>query len=448
MKASKKRGFTIVELIIVIAVIAILAAVLIPTFSNLISRANESVDIQAARNMNTFLATAKYTDGVNSILDVYDVFEESGFKVENYSPLYKGRHYYYDIGYNKILYVDDNGKVLYPEEHKGLTNVGRNWCSLSMETMAEQKPAKYDPKGETVTATVTKADELAYVVTNFNNNQSNKSLTLTIDGEIDMMGASCTLREIKGGSVTIKGEGSNAVIKNVTSNKIFTEGAYNLGQVVTKYNGAALFSKINEGAVVTIEGVTFENLNVKAADGGSVGLLIGSVNGSNSKVTLKNVTIKNSTVIGHRDVGALVGQMNGTLNIEGNVELDNVAVKTIGGRSAMLCRVDPNAKIIGATKIKINGNCTHEIYRDKSAEQKFFNTEAELNGLTIANNSKYMIEGQEKIIYSLYGQKNNQKQYSAYGFNSKALVICGNSNYKTWSVCTTLEQVNAKLGQP
>ena len=38
MKASKKRGFTIVELIIVIAVIAILAAVLIPTFSNLISR--------------------------------------------------------------------------------------------------------------------------------------------------------------------------------------------------------------------------------------------------------------------------------------------------------------------------------------------------------------------------------------------------------------------------
>ena len=127
MKASKKRGFTIVELIIVIAVIAILAAVLIPTFSNLISRANESVDIQAARNMNTFLATAKYTDGVNSILDVYDVFEGSGFKVENYSPLYKGRHYYYDIGYNKILYVDDNGTVLYPEEHKGEQKGARNW---------------------------------------------------------------------------------------------------------------------------------------------------------------------------------------------------------------------------------------------------------------------------------------------------------------------------------
>ena len=37
MKRNKK-GFTIVELVIVIAVIAILAAVLIPTFSSLIRR--------------------------------------------------------------------------------------------------------------------------------------------------------------------------------------------------------------------------------------------------------------------------------------------------------------------------------------------------------------------------------------------------------------------------
>ena len=45
-----KRGFTITELVIVIAVIAILAAVLIPTFSNVINRANESAAMQEARN--------------------------------------------------------------------------------------------------------------------------------------------------------------------------------------------------------------------------------------------------------------------------------------------------------------------------------------------------------------------------------------------------------------
>ena len=50
MKNNKKRGFTIVELVIVIAVIAILAAVLIPTFSNVIAKANESKAMQEARN--------------------------------------------------------------------------------------------------------------------------------------------------------------------------------------------------------------------------------------------------------------------------------------------------------------------------------------------------------------------------------------------------------------
>ena len=79
MKRSTKKGFTIVELVIVIAIIAILAAVLIPTFASLIQKANESNDIQAAKNMNTFLAMANVTDGVDSILDVYDLFEDSGY---------------------------------------------------------------------------------------------------------------------------------------------------------------------------------------------------------------------------------------------------------------------------------------------------------------------------------------------------------------------------------
>ena len=48
MKNNRKKGFTIVELVIVIAVIAILAAVLIPTFSNVIKKANESAVQQAA----------------------------------------------------------------------------------------------------------------------------------------------------------------------------------------------------------------------------------------------------------------------------------------------------------------------------------------------------------------------------------------------------------------
>ena len=53
MKNNKKRGFTIVELVIVIAVIAILAAVLIPTFANVVGKANASKALQEVRNAYT-----------------------------------------------------------------------------------------------------------------------------------------------------------------------------------------------------------------------------------------------------------------------------------------------------------------------------------------------------------------------------------------------------------
>lgn len=46
MKKMNKKGFTIVELVIVIAVIAILAAVLIPTFSGIVETAQESAAMQ------------------------------------------------------------------------------------------------------------------------------------------------------------------------------------------------------------------------------------------------------------------------------------------------------------------------------------------------------------------------------------------------------------------
>ena len=50
MKLTNKKGFTIVELVIVIAVIAILAAVLIPTFSGVVAKANASAAQQLAMN--------------------------------------------------------------------------------------------------------------------------------------------------------------------------------------------------------------------------------------------------------------------------------------------------------------------------------------------------------------------------------------------------------------
>ena len=198
MRKPNKKGFTIVELVIVIAVVAILAAVLIPTFVSVTKKANESNDVQAARNMNTFLAAAKVTDGVDSILDVYDIFEDSGYSVENYKPLYSGRHYYYDKQYNQIVYVNEtDGKILYPAEHKGETRGDHDWFSLSMSAAKTKEPTgNYTNEGGKITAKVANTEEYAYVIEQYNNKGGN--LDLTITGNVDLMGETCAIKEQRG----------------------------------------------------------------------------------------------------------------------------------------------------------------------------------------------------------------------------------------------------------
>ena len=61
MKTNIRKGFTIVELVIVIAVIAILAAVLIPTFSGLTDRAKKNAAMQEAKNAYTAFLTEQET---------------------------------------------------------------------------------------------------------------------------------------------------------------------------------------------------------------------------------------------------------------------------------------------------------------------------------------------------------------------------------------------------
>lgn len=72
MKRNNKKGFTIVELVIVIAVIAILAAVLIPTFSNVANKAKDSAAIQNARNTYMELLEASDEADVDDNLLIFD----------------------------------------------------------------------------------------------------------------------------------------------------------------------------------------------------------------------------------------------------------------------------------------------------------------------------------------------------------------------------------------
>ena len=73
MKKFNKKGFTIVELVIVIAVIGILAGVLIQTFSGITQRANETAAMQEATSgRNAILALTEGQMPENTMFYILD----------------------------------------------------------------------------------------------------------------------------------------------------------------------------------------------------------------------------------------------------------------------------------------------------------------------------------------------------------------------------------------
>ena len=107
MKTAKCKAFTIVELVIVIGVLAILAAVLIPTFSNLIRRANVAKDEQLVRNLNTAIAVESLTGNVRlTAFSAFDAAERCGYDKENIASSASGNVILWDSVNNVFCYYE------------------------------------------------------------------------------------------------------------------------------------------------------------------------------------------------------------------------------------------------------------------------------------------------------------------------------------------------------
>ena len=113
MKRSTKKGFTIVELVIVIAIIAILAAVLIPTFASLIQKANVSKDTQLVKNLNTALAANGKEH--KTMTEALAAAAEFGYDVGKINASATGNEILWDSENDVFCYLKD-GKVEYIPE--------------------------------------------------------------------------------------------------------------------------------------------------------------------------------------------------------------------------------------------------------------------------------------------------------------------------------------------
>ena len=114
MKNSKKRGFTIVELVIVIAVIAILSGVLIPTFVSVINKANESTDTALIKYLNTSLKSGSVgQEQPKTMQQALDIVEADGYNVAKIKATASGASILWDSVNNCFAYLKKGTELTY-----------------------------------------------------------------------------------------------------------------------------------------------------------------------------------------------------------------------------------------------------------------------------------------------------------------------------------------------
>ena len=131
---NNRKGFTVVELVIVIAVVAVLAAVMIPIFSGIIKKANISKDTQAVRNMNVILASESAKAAPEYFFEVKTLLGASG--ISDLTPQTKFHTFFWIKDKNVIILADEGDNPIYPEEYLEETR-NDNWESLDGEKYVE-----------------------------------------------------------------------------------------------------------------------------------------------------------------------------------------------------------------------------------------------------------------------------------------------------------------------
>lgn len=111
MKKLNNKGFSLVELIIVIAIMVILVAVLSPVFTKYVERGRKSTDIQSASEIATAVQTA-LVDPFNTATPVSGKFDATyitNYKVDSVSvaPTVKSKDNTGNTG--KVFYVKISG---------------------------------------------------------------------------------------------------------------------------------------------------------------------------------------------------------------------------------------------------------------------------------------------------------------------------------------------------
>lgn len=135
---KKKKGFTLVELLVVIAILAILATVSVVGYLSFTNKAKQSADEQAVTQMNIALEAQEAIDAPEDVNEARTVLRDAGFSVDDYVPLNMNNIFYYDETEVRVLIFDQTeSKVTFPENlEKKYSDVSQKlgyWKPLNAE---------------------------------------------------------------------------------------------------------------------------------------------------------------------------------------------------------------------------------------------------------------------------------------------------------------------------
>lgn len=300
MKRNTRKGFTGIELVIVIAIIAILAAALIPAFGGLFDSANKTADLQAAREMDMAIKLAAAGEDL-TIQEVIVILDEAGFDVTSLKPLYKHNAFYWNEEKDYIVLWDkEANEVVYPEggemplpgtEQGDLLSKGACYFVTEVATPADLKAALEAGTSVKLTGNIDYNENYLYIG--------------GTDVELDLTGFTLTLPEYNNGNTDRHG------YVQVTSGKVTITGGVINARGVEANGGAELF----------IEGT---KINVLDKDGGA-----GIYAWSGSTITAKevNIVVENNGTAGTGGNGHKGA--TGVINAGGTLTLENCTVSNV-----------------------------------------------------------------------------------------------------------------------
>ena len=125
MKKMNKKGFTLMEMLIVIAIIAILIAIAIPTFTSALEKSRQRTDMANVRSLKSlavadYMAEGDVLKGQTTAVDVYLLEGGQDFTTDDSKDVVLLEAKWADETYGKgdkvQLTIDcgDNGKISNP----------------------------------------------------------------------------------------------------------------------------------------------------------------------------------------------------------------------------------------------------------------------------------------------------------------------------------------------